>query len=633
MSAHAGAINVLFYIQRTVAAPIFLDRNVQVRLNPSFDRRTYQKYRFLMFQLELTSYFAFLLWHVNRILHGWTESTENMMTFVIQLCCMCCILVSLAAMYTLETHAEVVCFVVTGLLSKQPDLELGLPSFGKLGRRPKFQEVVVYILSMLFSGFLLVGVGICLIGNYDPFQCIGHLWFPAMGRHWNLVLKGIACVYMSHFSYSGSQYPLILLLYWIGFLDCGLKSSSRLVPKNGKNLNSNFDASFRLHQQLQILLGAGNEFCKFFAEVLLAMGMPLSSLSAFVAIQLYQNMNPLLHLAFTMLFVATIIILFLLIELVSKPVENSDKFREYWKALGVGICSIGNYDPFQCIGHLWFPGMGIHWKLVLRGIACVHMSHFCYCGSQYPLILLLYCIVFLDCGLKSSSRLVPKSGNNLNSNFDPSFSLHQQLQILLRAGNEFCKFFVEVLLAMGMPLSSLCAFVALQLYQNMNPLLHLAFTMVFVATIIILFLLIELVSKPVKNSDKFREYWKARQTRRYDKMRLRSCLRVGIGITYIKTFTKISALVIFQVLGGMGVPLCSFSAFAALKMGNQMSIFVWLGKKYLYRKYDRKRLESCMELAFNLGAVRRVRQGTALVIVDNIVNCTVTLLCIDVSKM
>ncbi|CAL8129287.1 unnamed protein product [Orchesella dallaii] len=115
-----------------------------------------------------------------------------------------------------------------------------------------------------------------------------------------------------------------------------------------------------------------------------------------------------------------------------------------------------------------------------------------------------------------------------------------------------------------------------------------------------------------------------------------------------------------QVLVGMGVPLCSFAAFAALKLGNHMNVFVWIGvalitpfciitcfvlvasgskpnayskvyfetwKRYLYRKYDRKRLASCMELAFDLGAVRRVTYATALLIVDDIVNLTVTLLC------
>ncbi|CAL8129286.1 unnamed protein product [Orchesella dallaii] len=117
-----------------------------------------------------------------------------------------------------------------------------------------------------------------------------------------------------------------------------------------------------------------------------------------------------------------------------------------------------------------------------------------------------------------------------------------------------------------------------------------------------------------------------------------------------------------QVLIGMGVPCCSFAAFSALKMGNYMNIFVWLvvvliapfcviacfvlvalasipnvnsklyfetWKRHLYRKYDKKRLASCMELAFNLGAVRRVTHGTALVIVNQFVNLTVTLLCIN----
>ncbi|CAL8129098.1 unnamed protein product [Orchesella dallaii] len=115
-----------------------------------------------------------------------------------------------------------------------------------------------------------------------------------------------------------------------------------------------------------------------------------------------------------------------------------------------------------------------------------------------------------------------------------------------------------------------------------------------------------------------------------------------------------------QVLIGMGVPLCSFSAFASLKLGNHMNIFVWVAvvliapfgviacfvlvalasipnvnskhyfqtwKRHIHRKYDKKRLASCMELAFNLGAVRRVTHGTALLIMHNIVNYTVTLLC------
>ncbi|CAL8129266.1 unnamed protein product [Orchesella dallaii] len=162
------------------------------------------------------------------------------------------------------------------------------------------------------------------------------------------------------------------------------------------------------------------------------------------------------------------------------------------------------------------------------------------------------------------------------------------------------------------------------------------------------------------------------QTKRKMKMRCDTAVRKDFQRCYILC-RQLRILVetggkgiqpFLQVLGGMGVPLCSFSAFAALKMGEHMNIFIWLGtvlivlfavivcfvlvalgsipngnsklyfeywKRHLYRKYDKKRLASCMELAFNLGAIRRVRQCTALVIVDNIVNVTVTLLCINVT--
>ncbi|CAL8129283.1 unnamed protein product [Orchesella dallaii] len=127
---------------------------------------------------------------------------------------------------------------------------------------------------------------------------------------------------------------------------------------------------------------------------------------------------------------------------------------------------------------------------------------------------------------------------------------------------------------------------------------------------------------------------------------------VEVGGMGIQTF--------LQVMIGMGVPVCSFAAFSAIKLYEHMNIIVWLGnmmmvpfcmilcfiliahasipnsnskhyfqtwKRHLYRKFDRKRLASCMELAFNLGAVRRVTHCTALDICNNIVNYTVTLIC------
>ncbi|CAL8129279.1 unnamed protein product [Orchesella dallaii] len=127
---------------------------------------------------------------------------------------------------------------------------------------------------------------------------------------------------------------------------------------------------------------------------------------------------------------------------------------------------------------------------------------------------------------------------------------------------------------------------------------------------------------------------------------------VEVGGMGIQTF--------LQVLLGMGVPLCSFAALSSIKLYEHMNIIVWLGnmmlvpvcilvcfilvtlgsipnsnskhyvhtwKRHLYRKFDRKRLASCMELAFNLGVVRRVTYCTALLICDNIVNYTVTLIC------
>ncbi|CAL8129280.1 unnamed protein product [Orchesella dallaii] len=127
---------------------------------------------------------------------------------------------------------------------------------------------------------------------------------------------------------------------------------------------------------------------------------------------------------------------------------------------------------------------------------------------------------------------------------------------------------------------------------------------------------------------------------------------VEVGGMGIQTF--------LQVMIGMGLPLCSFAAFASIKLYEHMNLMVWVGnmmlvpicmmvcsvlvtlasipnsnskhyfltwKRYLYRKFDRKRLASCMELAFNLGAVRRVTHCTALEMCNNVVNSTVTLIC------
>ncbi|CAL8110316.1 unnamed protein product [Orchesella dallaii] len=162
------------------------------------------------------------------------------------------------------------------------------------------------------------------------------------------------------------------------------------------------------------------------------------------------------------------------------------------------------------------------------------------------------------------------------------------------------------------------------------------------------------------------------QTKGKMKMRCDTGVRKDFQLCYI-LYRQLRILVetggkgiqpFLQVLGGMGVPLCSFSAFASLKLGHHMNVFIWVGvslivpfcvvaclvlvglgsiinvnsklyfqnwKRHLHRKYDKKRLASCMELAFNLGVVRRATNGTALLIINYIVNYTVTLLCINTS--
>lgn len=118
----------------------------------------------------------------------------------------------------------------------------------------------------------------------------------------------------------------------------------------------------------------------------------------------------------------------------------------------------------------------------------------------------------------------------ISTNFNRSFKRYLKVRLLIILLSNVITTFLTVLAFIGILLISFATFATLKLAKFMHILLYISAPVVAIGGFVFTIVVSHMADVPYRNSLNFGSFWKRKLTRRADRMRLRSCLPIGLSL-------------------------------------------------------------------------------------------------------
>lgn len=156
--------------------------------------------------------------------------------------------------------------------------------------------------------------------------------------------------------------------------------------------------------------------------------------------------------------------------------------------------------------------------------------------SLYTAVLGLVYILLIDSVVESFKVILPLTylGNRtiglFGYNFNHSFSLFSQLQIVLNVCNQIIYFYLPVLFSVGIISSSWGLYAMIMLVDVIPVVIYVSGILITVLVYALVCLLAPVAAFPLEKSKTYKKEWKRRLISKKDRMRLRACKPLYFGV-------------------------------------------------------------------------------------------------------
>ncbi|CAL8129114.1 unnamed protein product [Orchesella dallaii] len=339
MSASLGAMNVILALDSMISLRLTVIREtLHVIVNPKNELFRI-KFGWNLLKSTLRLLLLYIIWRLSWLFSNWKQH-KDMLELGVQVIIFCAINIGYTCLVTLDKSYIKFQFVMNNSW-KRLGVETGWPNRHRI---PKLPELTIYGMVLCFLGFPLLGIGYPIIVNNDPVQLIAHLCFPTLLNENYLyarLVKAIACAVYGTVSFYGALHTLFLILGATCFLDAITKFSRDIFPSaHTKNkmhtrcdsgVRHDFQQCYILYRQLRILVETGGKGIQLFLQVLIGMGVPLCSFSAFAVLKLGSHMNIIVWGGNALIAPFGVIACFVLVAFASIPNVNSKHYFQTWK--------------------------------------------------------------------------------------------------------------------------------------------------------------------------------------------------------------------------------------------------------------------------------------------------------------